>query len=128
MGATAVACMVFVSTIANDDSAISHFNAPSLETSSVTALQASVFPMEGLQRQNDDADILSAAIHTDTLKPRGAWEQAQLRTVETLDEDITEAMNALKNNPFCVRAKNLIDTSRTRLTQELKTLYVERSL
>jgi hypothetical protein len=60
-----------------------------------------------------------------TLSPE---EREHRRAVETLDADISAAMNALKRNPGSARAAEVVLANLTRQAEILRTLYVERNL
>ena len=89
---------------------------------------AAVFPLDALLEPLPEDDILSAAVVASQRSPLDRWEEEQWRTVSTLDDDIEEALDALRDNPACVRASELVSANRKRMNETLKTLYAERSL
>ena len=89
---------------------------------------AAVFSLEQFRKATPEEILLSEAVMSPQRQPRDAWEEAQRRAVVAMGADIAEALEALKFNPACVRAQKLVTSSRERLKETLKTLYVERSL
>jgi hypothetical protein len=55
-------------------------------------------------------------------------ERQHRRTVLALDADLSAALVALRENPGCRRAGDLVNANLQRQAQALKKLYVERSL
>lgn len=90
-------------------------------------VSASVFSLEALRRPSPEQERLAETVLSSQRPSPGRWEREQLRTVAVLDDDISEALEALANNPFCARAEKLLNSSRERRMETLKTLYVERS-
>lgn len=99
-----------------------------LNENGMKQMNASVFALESLRRTSPEEELLSEAVMSSTRKPVSAWEQAQQRAIRALDEDISEALAALEHNAACIRASELVSTSRQRLKTALKTFYMERSL
>jgi hypothetical protein len=78
--------------------------------------------------QNRRSAPLRQAVLTDRIAPKSRWEHLQLRTMRSRDDDIAEAMKALKNNPACVRAEEIVRSERALQAVALKNLYIGRDL
>ncbi len=98
------------------------------KTEASQALSASVFSLDALREASPEEALLSAAVMAPRHEPETPLEQERRRAVLTLDNDISEALEALERNPSCVRASELVSANRQRLKETLKALYVERSL
>lgn len=72
--------------------------------------------------------LLSEALQSSSWAPRNRWEHAQWRALDTLESDIAEALDALKDNPALVRASAMVNVNRERRKETLKALYVNRIL
>jgi len=71
--------------------------------------------------------LIEPALET-SWEPKTRWERAQWRAIETIDDDIDEALDALENNPAWVRAGSVVSGNRELKRDKLKTLYAERTL
>lgn len=91
-------------------------------------LSAGVFSLDALRKASPEEELLSAAVMAPRHQPETPWEHERRRAVLMLDDDISEALEALERNPSCVRASELVSANRRRLKETLKALYVERSL
>lgn len=91
-------------------------------------LSAGVFSLDALRKASPEEELLSAAVMAPRHQPETPWEHERRRAVLMLDDDISEALEALARNPSCVRASELVSANRRRLKETLKALYVERSL
>lgn len=61
-------------------------------------------------------------------QPKSAREQAQLRAIQAMDSDISEAMALYRRNPGLARAAEVVNTNRKRQSEAMKELFVERTL
>ena len=61
-------------------------------------------------------------------QPKSAREQAQLRAIQAMDNDISEAMALYRRNPGLARAAEVVNTNRKRQSEAMKELFVERTL
>lgn len=71
--------------------------------------------------------VIEPALQT-AWEPKTRWERAQWRAIETMDDDIDEALEALESNPAWVRAGSVVSETRELKSDRLKTLYAERTL
>ena len=86
------------------------------------------FPIQPLLETSLEELILQDAILAPGRRPTNHWEAAQLRAIEAIDVDIEEGLAALKANPGLVSARQLVNSSRQRKVELLRTFYLERSL
>ena len=113
----------------------SRANAPLQEpTTSVTVNAASQeirtagFSLDALMRSTPEEELLGKALASPVWSPHGRWEQAQWRALNAFEDDIDEALEALKNNPALARAGAVVNSNRERKKETLKALYVHRKL
>lgn len=84
--------------------------------------------LEWLSQDSPEERLLEPALAAAYWRPSSAWEQAQQRALQAMDEDIDEALAALQSNPALVRAGSIVQSNRELKRQTLKTLYAERNL
>ena len=73
--------------------------------------------------------LLGAALASPAWAPNSRWEQAQRRALIAMDDDIDEALAALRNNPaLLARAGAVVNSNRERKKETLKALYANRKL
>lgn len=99
-----------------------------LDENGMRQMNAALFTLESLRMSSPEEELLSKAVMSSSHGLVPAWERAQRRTIQTLEEDIEEALATLERNPACMRARELISVSRQRLKMALKKFYMERSL
>ncbi|MCH7959029.1 MAG: hypothetical protein IID08_02790 [Candidatus Hydrogenedentes bacterium] len=101
-----------------------------LGTTAITMrpMSAGLLSFERLRHASPEEEVLGAAIRSSLRAPSTEWEREQIREAGALDSDIEEALIALRNNPACVRAGELVRENRDRLKATLTKLYVERNL
>jgi hypothetical protein len=103
---------------------------PALPRHEVQAVQvprnAELFSLESLARLTREEEVLMPAVFSMFRQPQSDWERSKLRELKTYEDDISEAMQALKHNPALVRAGHLIQQNRQLKGQTLKDVYVER--
>lgn len=61
-------------------------------------------------------------------QPKSAREKAQLRAIQAMDSDISEAMALYRRNPGLARAAEVVNSNRKRQSEAMKELFVERTL
>ncbi|MEX2015666.1 MAG: hypothetical protein WD873_03445 [Candidatus Hydrogenedentales bacterium] len=61
-------------------------------------------------------------------QPKNAREKAQLRAIQAMESDISEALAMYRRNPGLARAAEVVNTNRQRQSEALKELFVERTL
>ena len=101
---------------------------PGTTASAIRPMSAGLLSFERLRHASPEEEVLGAAILSSGHTPSTEWEREQIREASALDSDIEEALIALRNNPACVRAGQLVRANRSRLRTTLTTLYVERNL
>ena len=114
----------------------SRANAPLQEpTTSVTVNAASQeirtagFSLDALMRSTPEEELLGAALASPAWSPQSRWEQAQWRALNALEDDIDEALEALRHNPaLLARAGAVVKSNRERKKETLKALYANRKL
>lgn len=87
---------------------------------------AAVLSLDVLRQATIEERMLAPVVLTESA-PATPWEASQHRAVHAWDAEIDEALEALEDNPACVRAATLVNTNRERLGETLKVLYVERT-
>lgn len=129
--ALAAGLLVMISTVLHSSRA----NAPLPEpTISVTMkatsqeLRTAGFSLDALMRTTPEEELLGAALASPAWSPHSRWEQAQWRALNALEDDIDEALEALKNNPALARAGAVVNSTRERKKETLKVLYANRNL
>lgn len=78
--------------------------------------------------RRDDEEILRQAALAPSGGPVDDYERQYWRAVSAFDEDISEGLAALKNNPFSIRASRIVELNRQRRTETLKTIVLEKNL
>lgn len=91
-------------------------------------LRTAGFSLDTLMRATAEEELLGAALASPAWSPRSPWEQAQRRALNALEDDIDEALEALKNNPALARAGAVVNSNRERKKETLKVLYANRNL
>lgn len=91
-------------------------------------MNAGLLSFEHLRHASQEEEVLGTAILSSGRTPSTEWERQQIREAGALDSDIAEALIALRNNPACIRAGQLVQENRNRLKITLTALYVERNL
>lgn len=87
------------------------------------------FSLEALMRTTAEEELLGAALASPVWAPNSRWEQAQWRALTALEDDIDEALEALRNNPaLLARAGAVVNSNRERKKETLKALYANRKL
>lgn len=89
---------------------------------------SAVVPVEVLQAETPEEEVLEPALMSSSWQPENRWERAQREALEVLDDDIDEALSALQHNPALVRAGVVISSNRELKRHRLKALYAQRNL
>ncbi len=87
---------------------------------------AELVSLESLAMLTMEEEVLTPAVFSTFRQPQSDWERSKLRELRAYENDIVEAMQALKNNPALARAGQLIQRNRQLKGQTLKDVYVER--
>ena len=129
--ALAAGLLVMMSTILHSSQA----NAPLPESTTSFSmntmpeeLRAAGFSLDAVMRTTVEEELLGAALASPAWSPHSPWEQAQRRALNALEDDIDEALEALKNNPALARAGAVVNSNRERKKETLKVLYANRNL
>ncbi len=129
--ALAAGLLVMISTVLHSSGA----NAPLLEPTTSVSMNATSqeirtagFSLDALMRATAEEELLGAALASPVWSPHSPWEQAQRRALNALEDDIDEALKALKNNPALARAGAVVNSNRERKKEALKVLYANRNL
>lgn len=129
--ALAAGLLVMTSTVLHSSRA----NAPLQEATTSVSMKAAPqelhtagFSLDALMRATAEEELLGAALASPAWSPRSPWEQAQRRALNALEDDIDEALEALKHNPALARAGAVVNSNRERKKETLKVLYANRNL
>ncbi len=129
--ALAAGLLVMTSTVLHSSRA----NAPLQEATASVSMKAAPqelhtagFSLDALMRATAEEELLGAALASPAWSPRSPWEQAQRRALNALEDDIDEALEALKHNPALARAGAVVNSNRERKKETLKVLYANRNL
>ena len=87
-----------------------------------------MYPYQAPQLPSHAEEVLTAAIMSPKWQPQTHREKQQLRKVQVMGDDMSAAQAALARNPYSLRATQVVNTAREQRVQEMKSLYVERSL
>ena len=86
-------------------------------------------PAGAMQEVIDIERILRGAVADSyTRQPRSPRETRLRRTMQSLDADISVALKEGERNPALARAGQVVQSNRRRVTEEIKSWYVERPL
>ena len=85
-------------------------------------------PIDAAQRILNEVRTLSNVVWHSAETTLSPEEQERRRAVDTLDADISAALDALKRNPGSERAAKVVLANLTKQAEMLRTLYVERNL
>ena len=103
--------------------------APVAESDFSEEIRTAGFTLEALMRPTAEEVLLGAALASPAWAPNSRWEQAQRRALIAMDDDIDEALAALRNNPaLLARAGAVVNSNRERKKETLKALYANRKL
>lgn len=86
------------------------------------------FSVDALMEATAEEELLAAALASPAWVPSSRWERAQARALSTFENDIDEAIEALRNNPALVRAGAVVTANRERKRETLKALFTNRNL
>jgi len=101
---------------------------PALRPAPQTAQAAITASPETMRRKAGAIERLAAAVSRAEAPPRTLREWERRRAVEDVSQDLNAAMAALKRNPGCARADEMVRTHLDRQVNGLRDLFVERTL
>jgi hypothetical protein len=103
--------------------------APVAASDTLEEIRTAGFSLEALMRTTAEEELLGAALASPAWAPNSRWEQAQWRALTALEDDIEQALEALRNNPaLLARAGAVVNSNRERKKETLKALYANRKL
>jgi hypothetical protein len=83
---------------------------------------------DAILKASAEVEALVVAVSSPSGKPQGVLEREYRRQVQARKEDISRAVQALQQNPRCMRAGFLLNSNLQRQAEILRKLYAERSL
>ncbi len=98
------------------------------QAQAATPIRMEMYPYQAPQLPSHAEEVLTAAIMSPKWQPQTHREKQQLRKVQVMGDDMSAAQAALARNPYSLRATQVVKTAREQRVQEMKSLYVERSL
>jgi len=101
---------------------------PSLATSKPVLALATTPSPDAILKASAEVKALTVAVSAPSGKPQGLLEREYRRQVQARDADISRAVQALQQNPRCMRAGFLLNSNLQRQAEILRKLYAERSL
>lgn len=103
--------------------------APAAADGPAIEIRTAGFSLEALMQTTPEEKLLGAVLASPAWAPDSRWEKEQRRTLAALDDDIEQALEALKSNPaLLVRAGAVVNGNRERKKETLKALYANRKL
>ncbi len=129
--ALAAGLLVMTSTVLHSSRANAPLTEPTTAVSMNPAsqeLRTAGLSLDALMPVSAEEELLGAALASPAWSPHSPWEQAQRRALNALEDDIDEALEALKSNPALARAGAVVNSNRERKKETLKVLYVNRNL
>ncbi|MEK7792993.1 MAG: hypothetical protein AAB353_00610 [Candidatus Hydrogenedentota bacterium] len=101
-----------------------------VEQTAASTVDSTVFAdrVATLSASSAEETVLSGAVMASYWQPRRPLEKAQLRAVKELEDDISEALEAVQENPGLARAASVVSSARQRRADTMKALFVARSL
>ena len=93
----------------------------------ILALASAPSP-DAILKASAEVKALAVAVSASPGKPQGLLEREYRRQVQARDADISRAVQALQQNPRCIRAGFLLNSNLQRQAEILRKLYAERSL
>lgn len=121
--------LVFVSTVYFGSALreTPHNIKPSNAAAKPALVMASPSP-DAILKTYTEVKALEQAVSTPSGKPQGLLEREYRRQVQARGADIFRAVEALQQNPRCVRAGYLLNSNLQRQAEILRKLYAERNL